>query len=85
MEYAIWGKLWWEFCRILYHGTATHISVDKDSEVGINDMIAVNQGDNIFSYKIKYTAQMCYIPKMFWEQIWIGYQLSWKTLCSEIF
>ena len=45
---------------ILYQGTTTHISLDKNSEVGINDMIAVNQNYSIFSYKIKYTSHICY-------------------------
>ena len=33
---------------ILYQGTATQISLGKETKIDISDMIAVNQGDNIF-------------------------------------
>ena len=45
---------------ILYQGMAIHISLEKDTDININDMIAVNQNDNIFSYKIRESSHLCY-------------------------
>ena len=45
---------------ILYQGMAIHISLEKNTDINLNDMIAVNHNDNIFSYKIRENSHLCY-------------------------
>ena len=48
-QYRIWNlkKIMTKINSVdtFYQGSTTHISLDKETEIGINDMIAVYQGD----------------------------------------